>query len=250
MEACLSSGPGNDESQRMRRLIYVLTAVVALIGCGPNEQRKAELAEEKRIVCLDKICDGDVQPPIERGRQLFKVNGQWFSGPWEYGNPNLAPMAFYWPSKTPLTGRADRQSYPERGKNFYDVAIQISLRSSRIPIEPRGYQLIELAESNRWIEERKTLRPGLEAITMKHVIGPGGHYIDHVTYYVATQLKGPDGLPPVATCSHADSRNGGGTGFMWRPGIWAGAGMNQKHCADWPEIYLEVTRVLQLIKKI
>lgn len=234
----------------MRRLIYVLTAVVALIGCGPGEQRRAELAEEKRIVCLDKICDGDVQPPVEPGRNLFKVNGQWFSGPWEYGNPNLHSMTFYWPSKTPLTGRADRQSYPEQGKNFYEVAIEISLRSNHIPAEPRGYQLIRLAELNGWIAERRTLRPGLEAITMKHVIGPGGHYIDHLTYYVATQLKGPDGLPPVAGCSHADPRNSGGTGFMWQPGIWAGVGMNQKHCADWPEIYLEIIRVLQLIKEV
>lgn len=233
----------------MRRVSCILIAAVALTGCGPNEQRRAELAEEKRIACLDSICDGDVQPPVQAGRQLFKLNGQWFTGPWEYGNPNLAPMAFYWPSKTPLTGRADRQSYPEQGKDFYEVAIEISLRSNHIPTGPRGYQFIKLAESNGWIAERKTLRPGLEAITMKHVIGPRGHYIDHVTFYVATQLKGPDGLPPVATCSHANPSNGGGTGFMWQPGIWAGTRMNQKHCADWPEIYQEITRVLQLIKK-
>ena len=85
---------------------------------------------------------------------------------------------------------------------------------------------------------------------MRHAAGPRGHYIDHVSYYIATELAGPDGLPPVATCSHADPRNGGGTGFMWQPGIWAGTGMNQRHCLDWPEIYQEVIRVLQQLRKV
>ena len=141
------------------------------------------------------------------------------------------------------------RKFPEQGQGFYDVAIEIFFRSNNIPSGPLGYRFIELAQQNNWIESRKTVRPGLDAITMKHVLGPGSHYFDHVTYYVATELKGLDGLPPVATCSHAAPQNGGGTGFMWRPGIWVGARMNQKHCADWPEIYLEITRVLGLLRK-
>ena len=84
---------------------------------------------------------------------------------------------------------------------------------------------------------------------MKHVVGPTGQYIDHVTYYVALGLRGADGLPPVAICNHDHPDNGGGSGFMWRPGIWAGVRMNQRHCLDWPEIHIEVTRVLQLLKE-
>lgn len=110
--------------------------------------------------------------------------------------------------------------------------------------------MIEMAQANAWIESRRTLRPGLDVVTMRHAAGPRGHYIDHVSYYIATELAGPDGLPPVATCSHADPRNGGGTGFMWQPGIWAGTGMNQRHCLDWPEIYQEVIRVLQQLRKV
>jgi hypothetical protein len=71
-----------------------------------------------------------------------------------------------------------------------------------------------------------------------------------MTYYVATDLRTPDDLPPVAACNHDDPRNFGGSGFMWRPGIWDGVSMNPKHCPDWPEIYAEVTRVRSLLRKV
>lgn len=53
----------------------------------------------------------------------------------------------------------------------------------------------------------------------------------------------------MTNCIHDHSSNGGGTGFMWQPGIWMGTRMNQNHGADWPEIYQEITRVLALLKK-
>ncbi len=49
---------------------------------------------------------------------------------------------------------------------------------------------------------------------MKGVIGPRGGRINHVTYYVATEFMGTDGLPPVSTCETNDPRNSEGTGFM------------------------------------
>lgn len=225
-----------------------LQAALILSGCGPSEKQKAQWAEHQRIECLDKICEGDVLPKIGSDEFLMKLNGRYFSAPRRYTS-GMSGLAFYWPSKTPITGRPDGSNYPERGKNFPDVAIEIFLRSNNIPAEPHGYRLIELAQTQGWIADRKTLRPGLDAITMKHMIGPQDQYIDRVTYYVATQLKGLDGLPPVATCNHDHPTHGGGTGFMWQPGIWAGTRMNQKHCADWPEIYLEITRVLEQLRK-
>jgi hypothetical protein len=223
--------------------------ILLLEACGPSEEHKAQRAEQKRIECLDRFCEGDVEPKRDLiNEQALKLNGQWFIGPVRYFGSQRA--GFYWPSKTPLHGPEGGGSFPEMGKPISDVAIEIFLRSNKIPDEPRGYKLIELAQRNDWIASRKALRPGLEAFEMKHVIGPRGHYIDHVTYYVATRLKGFDGLPPVATCSHTDSRNGGGTGFLWQPGIWVGTRMNQKHCADWPEIFTEITRVLQLLRKV
>lgn len=226
-----------------------LATCLTLMACGPSEQKRAELAEKRRIECLDTFCEGDVEPLRDKVREVaLKINGQWYVGPRAYFSGG-AGAVFYWPSKTPEIGRPDGQPYPEKGKPFYDVAIEVFLRSNNIPPEPRGYKLIELAEANGWIADRRQIKPGLEAIRMKHVQGPDGYYIDHLTYYVATDLKGSDGLPPVAGCNHDQPGNGGGAGFMWQPGIWAGVRMNQKHCADWPEIYSEVTRVLQLLRR-
>ena len=219
---------------------------VFLTACGPNEKEQAIQAEKTRIECLDKFCEGDVDPRRDYKDELLKLNGQWYVGPKTYFSMSNGGAVFYWPSKTPGYAGGD---YPEKGQVFYERAVEIFLRSNNIPPEPRGYALIQLAEKNGWIDKRTTLRPGLEAIKMKHVLGPNNQYIDHVTYYVATDLTGTDGLPPVGVCSHDHPKNGGGTGFMWKPGIWAGARMNQKHCADWPEIYQELTRVLQLLKK-
>lgn len=234
-------------SERKNRVLLQVAGLAllgAVAGCGPSAQEKAEFAEKKRIECLDKRCSGDVVPPHDYMKdEAFKVNGQWYIGPRVYfGHYNRAVI--YWPSKWPA-GYEEGRAFPHKGQPFYEVAIELLFRSSHIPPEPRGYKLIELAEKQGWIAKRESIRPGLDALTMKHVIGPRGYYIDHVTYYVATQLKGPDGLPPVATCSHKSATDGGGSGFMWEPGFWVGVRMNQKHCADWPEIYTEIDRVLQ-----
>jgi hypothetical protein len=234
----------------------LLCACALFSACGPSEEKKALFAEKKRVDCLDKLCEGDVAPRHDTMKEFaFKLNGEWFIGPREYGGYG-GSFAFFWPSKVPANrARAETQA-PEfvpsaagQVSNFPEVAIEIFLRSSNIPPEPRGYKLIELAQANKWIESRRTLRRGLDEIKMKHVVGPHGQYIDHLTYYVATELKGFDELPPVAGCNHDDPRNGGGAGFMWRPGISAGARMNQRHCADWPEIYSEIARVLHMLRK-
>lgn len=232
-------------------LAVALLVLGLLTACEPSKEKKAQLAEEKRVACLDKICEGDVEPPHDLIKEAaLKLNGQWFIGPREYFNSVNSSAVFYWPKKNSEMGLPDALPYLEQKQPYYDKAIEIFFRSNNFPQEPRGYHLIELAEKNNWIDSRKNIRSGLDAITMKHVIGPRGQYIDHVTYYVATQFKGLDGLPPVATCNHDHPANGGGTGFMWQPGIWLGTRMNQKHCADWPEIYQEITRVLTLLKKV
>jgi hypothetical protein len=226
------------------RTLTVATCLT-LMACGPSEQKRAELAEKRRIECLDTFCEGDVEPLRDKVREVaLKINGQWYVGPSYYFSTGMNGAAFYWPSKK------NREDVPQHERAApHEHTIEILLRSNNIPPEPRGYKLIELAEANGWIADRKQIKPGLEAIRMKHVQGPDGYYIDHLTYYVATDLKGSDGLPPVAGCNHDLQSNGGGTGFMWQPGIWAGVRMNQKHCADWPEIYSEVTRVLQLLRR-
>jgi hypothetical protein len=232
--------------QWMPRIASAVFCLFATTGCGPSEKQLAARAEATRIDCLDKICTGDVAPPRnELTDDLIKLNGQWYVGPKEYFS-SVRSGGFYWPSKHPMFKGGN---YPERGQGVADAVIEIFLRSNNIPSEPLGYKLIKIAEENGWVAERKTLRLGLDAIKMKHVIGPNGYYIDHVTYYIATKLVGVDGLPPVATCAHVLPNDTGGTGFMWQPRVWVGTRMNQRHCADWPEIFQETTRVLQLLKK-
>lgn len=233
---------------------YLWMAVsMLLVACGPSAKDKARIAEEKRIYCLDHQCEGDIPPKYNTQNEIaLKLNGQWFVGPRSYFSTGINGAAFEWWEHKPLNPLQPRPSEAQRlvvQGHGYDISVEIFLRSTNIPPEPRGYKLIALAQASDWIESRQTLRPGLDVIKMKHVKGPRDYFIDHVTYYVATDLKGVDGLPPVATCSHGDQRNGGGSGFMWRPGIWAGIRTNQKHCADWPEIHQEVTRVLQLLRE-
>jgi hypothetical protein len=231
----------------MKRLLAGLVAAVLLSSCGPSGRETSLSAAE---ACLDAWCQGDVAPPFDPATQeVLKLNGKWFVGPKKYFTRGHNGAIFYWPSKTPMAGSAPGVPIPEGAQPFSEIAIEILLRSYSIPPEPRGHRLIGLAQKNGWIKSRLVLRKGLERIEMKHVKGPAGYFIDHITYYVATDLVGPDGLPPVGGCNHSLPDGGGGGGFMWQEGVWAGIRMNQKHCADWPEIYQEVSRVLGLLRK-
>lgn len=242
---------------KMGRYGWLAAILLSLVACERVEQLKAKRVEDRRAECLDKICEGDVLPKYDTMRYaIFKRGGQLFLAPREYGGAS-GSLAFLWPSKTPARKEGAPNDAPEfipsragQNSNFYDVGIEIHLRSTSFPTEPHGYRLIEVAQAKDWIADRVTLREGLDRVRMKSAPGPEGRRIDYVTYYVATSLKGPDGLPPVGVCNHDDPRNGGGGGFMWRDGVFAGISMNQKHCEDWPEIYTEVVRVLQLIKKV
>ena len=117
-----------------------------LAACGPSEQEKAKLAEQKRIECLDKICPGDVEPKRDALTEVaIKLNGQWYIGPRSYGSPNLGPMVFFWPSRAPLGDVAAVAKAREVVKNkvgavdnFYEVAIELFLRSSNIPQSHEG----------------------------------------------------------------------------------------------------------------
>lgn len=223
--------------------------VASIAACGPTDKARAAGAERQRIHCLEHFCPGDREPARDSARdELLKLDGRWFIGPQSYFSSGMNGGSFYWPS-----GRALRSEVPGNPRTALEKldedVIEIFLRSYMLPTTPTGYALIQLAEKNDWIAERRTLRPGLEQIRMKHVLGPRDLYIDDMTYYVATELTGTDGLPPVAQCNHDDPRNGGGTGFLWQDRIWAGIRMNQQHCADWPEIYQTLMSILALLRE-
>jgi len=232
-----------------------IQAVTCLLfsGCDESGARAAEMAEAHRAECLDRFCEGDVRPRHDNQHEVvLKFNGHWFIGPREYFSTGINGAMFLWWERKPLSRRSElpREVLESlRLGNGAFITVELFMRSNRFPLGPHGYRLIELAESNGWIAERKSIRRGLERVQMKHVVGPAGHYLDHVAYYVATETRGMDGLPAVATCNHDDARNSGGTGFVWRDGVWVGATWNQRHCEDWPEIYREIVRVLGLLRR-
>lgn len=236
-----------------RQLVSALCIATFFQGCGPSDLHRASESGKQEAACRDQPCPGDVAPQITDDTLVaLKFNGQWFAGPRAYFSQGRGGAVFYWPSKAPLTGIDGKGGLPPSvaGQKFETVAIQIFLRSGDIPAYPRDYRLIQLADKNGWIASRKVVRPGLERIEMKHVADASGSFIDNASYYVATDIADLEGLPPVATCFHGSPDGFGGTGFIWKPGIWAGVRMNQAHCAEWPEIYQEVIRVLQLLKKV
>lgn len=235
-----------------RQFIYsaLLFACALLAGCGPSAEKRAE---ERRVHCLNNLCEGDVLPKYDFSKeQAFKVDGRWFVGPREYVGYG-GRIGFEWWNHKPLSPSKKRppevQALVMKGKSG-EITIDISFRNNNIPSEPRGYQRIELAVRNDRILERRTIRPGLEVFRIKHEDATYRHLTDHFNYYVATNLVGADGSPPVASCNHRREDGSGGTGFMWKPGIWAQVRMNQRHCIDWPEIYTEVKRILELIREV
>jgi hypothetical protein len=226
-------------------LTVALLVLGLLTACEPSKERKAQWAEEKRVACLDKFCEGDIEPPRDLIKEAaLKLNGQWYFGPKEYFSSGKNGGGFYWPSRLPMFTAGDTSSI--KGIDFSDIAIEIFFRSNNIPARKRSDEVMAQWQAQGRIYDRKTIRKGLDSMRVRNEDGtePRG------TIYVATELKGLDGLPPMAGCYHSHPNDGGSAGFMWQDGIFAGIRMNQKHCADWPEIYQEIARVLTLLKKV
>jgi hypothetical protein len=247
--------------------IWPLVALLSwqLAACGPSEEKKAQLSEEKRVNCLDKFCEGDVEPKHDvRKETVFKLNGKWFVGRQEYGNPNFGAMAFYWPSKAPQANvnavkKADEVVRNKTGAvgNFYDVAIEIFLTGRQrwpTPQVERPWERRSLED--RWSElrqqgkqlERSQVRPGLDAM---RVYEPDGKPYRHF-YFIATDLKRIRGAgSPVAACDTDEHASATCTsGEFWQPDVYADFRFSAKHANDWPEIHQEIVRVLNLAKRV
>jgi hypothetical protein len=217
--------------------------VILLNGC---EQSKPPIPNNQRPECRDSICVGDVEPPRDwHTQELLKFNYKWYVGPREYFSSGTNGFAFYWPSKTPNAVAGD---FPERlqvtsGKAD-DVAIRVFLQTKLEPPFRTGYQLLQDFEKQGRVFEKRSLHPGLEVWTVRDQ----GQY--PALYYVATELRGLDGDPPVAGCDHHDVQFDVCTGgFGWRQDLVADFRFSGRHGPDWPDIYKEIIRVLSLLKK-
>jgi hypothetical protein len=163
-------------------------------------------------------------------------------------------VAFLWPSKTPA-GAADRKqrapefraSEPGQNSNFYDVGIEVFLRSRRNlgPI-PEDYDPVKKAEAEGRVLSKKTLRKGLEVWEIADPI-----YRQRVSWYFATDVMKPDGKPATLFCEPPSPKHQRcTTGFFWEPDIAVDMRVPARHAEDWPEIIQEAFRVLQLLRKI
>lgn len=239
--------------KRAGRVIWLLAPVWALPACQPTEADKVLREQQRKIYCLDHRCPGDSPPKYDyRELEILKINGEWFVGPKEYYSAGINGASFYWWERKPYSSKALpdglKNARHKNGSGSY--TIEIFFRSSSIPQEPHGFRLIQWAQSHDLVLERKTIRPGLDRLRLSpDAKDARGYRLDHITYYVATDMKGVDGLPPVASCSHEDVRNTGGTGFLLSEGLWVGGRWNQEHCADWPEIFTEISRIVSLLKR-
>lgn len=243
----------------------LLCTCAFLAACGPSEEKKALFAEKKRVDCLDKICEGDVVPRHDTVKEFaFKVNGEWFIGPREYGGYG-GSFAFFWPSKVPAKrANAERQA-PEfipsaagRNSNFYDVGIEIFLTGRQRWPTPKVEKPWDNSSWDRHFGElqvqglrmeRATLKAGLDLVRFRQPDGKPHNY----SYYVATDQQRIRGSgPPVLSCLAGTPPRPDDfctSGEFWQPDVYADFRFNIKHASDWPAIYQEIVRVLNLSRK-
>ncbi len=57
--------------------------LLLVAGCEQSAEEKAKWAEEKRIDCRDKICEGDKPPRLDRPLEdvVMKIDGEYFIAP-------------------------------------------------------------------------------------------------------------------------------------------------------------------------
>jgi len=131
----------------MLKPIAILVLVpLTLAACGPSPEARAQAERRRKEECLNKICQGDLQPKFDfKTEALFKRNGRWFIAPKEYGGFD-GSFAFFWPSKIPArTIRAAKEA-PEftpsaagQNSNFYKVAIEFFVESGSNVGETYGF---------------------------------------------------------------------------------------------------------------
>jgi hypothetical protein len=235
--------------RRGSSICTVLGCAFLLTACGPSEQTKAEFAETKLVQCLDKFCEGDVEPKHASNEVALKVNGQWFIGPRKYFSAASRSAGFEWWERKPLdpglARPADAQALAVNG-NGYDVSVEIFLRNDRGLMQgPSSFDRLRQTEVDGRLLGKTSLRPGLDMWRTAETDGLGPRL-----WYVATDHVDSDPYGAVLSCRDSNPRfDRCVTSFYWRPGIVADMRFRAKHSVDWPEIYREAMRILQQLTR-
>ncbi|WGT63741.1 hypothetical protein [Variovorax paradoxus] len=232
------------------KFIVLLACFLFLDASAAGSQFNARPETQKHTDCLDKLCPREITPKTGPSEVALKLNGHWFIGPRKYFSSVRSAASFEWWDHKALDPSEKRPSDAQLlaldGKG-YDLSVEIFLRSNRKPPSSHGmYDLLIDAEKESRVLSKTTLRSGLEVWRVQDQINgvaPG-------LWYVATQVKDDNGLPPVVYCRDSNPKFDRCTmGFMWQKDIYADIRFRGKHGSDWPEIYKEIFRILQLMKR-
>ena len=219
--------------------VYAVLLALLLTACGPSKEQQARNVERMRQQCLNDVCEGETPPKYDWAKEtILKRGGKWFRGPKEYFSSGHS-ATFYWPSKHP---GFTETNYPEKGQPFNLVAIEFWVDVNDGSREESQIDIPKLEKEGKLIGTRQ-LRNGLELVEIKSYNNQVGQM------YIATSLKTPSGLLPVVGCDESDSRNACTSWFIWKPGYRIYVRFSSLHGKDWPEIYSEIIRVLNLLKE-
>lgn len=219
----------------------LLLCAVSLAACGPNDSQRAEAIERRRVECLDKFCQGDIEPKRDFSKDVaLKLNGQWFIGPSYYYSTGMNGAAFYWPSKK------NREDVPQEERRGNEHTVEIFLRHHDGVTNGRNsMDILAQAEKEGRLVSKNTIRPGLEQWRIKE---PGE--LDPGIWYVATNHVKKEPSAAVLWCRDRNQKyDTCTTGGVFISGISWDMRFSAKYAQDWPEIFLETMRVLQLLTK-
>jgi hypothetical protein len=224
----------------MNLLVGALMLALLVTGCDrENAQRRQE---QRANDCLYKFCPGDVVPERDMATEVaIKLNGQWYLGPKEHFSTGRNGGGFYWPSRHPMFKGGN---YPEEGQDHSAKAIETFLRHhDGVMHGPTQFAFLKQAEAEGRLISKITLRPGLEVWRIRE---DGPSYV----WYIATEHVDKDPNGAVLACRDNDPKyDRCTTGFIWKPGIAADMRFRATHAPDWPDIYQETIRILNLLRK-
>lgn len=227
-------------------LISLLLLSCLPIGCKPSPEQQARVDEQRREHVLNTIQETDVLPKIDTTTQtVLKRGGKFFIAPKEYfGQGGM--HGFYWPSKTPKY--VSHENYPERAAikagKIDSVVIAFQIESRQIPNDTSAY--LAEAIANKKLIERRSIREGLDRLVLQT---PSTQYPTEVLYEATKFRLNHADRSPVIGCNDGSSLNAAGTSFPWKDQLYIYVRFNSAHCKDWPEIYTEIIRVLNLVKE-
>lgn len=226
----------------------VLALASLVTGCDREAQQRRQ--EQQARECLDKFCPGDVVPERNMATEVaIKLNGQWYLGPKEHFSGGAGYIGFFWWEHKPISPwmvrPAELQAALADGRG-YDYSIETFLRHhDGVTHGPTQFAFLKQAEAEGRLISKTTPRPGLEVWRIREDDGLGPY-----VWYIATEHVDKDPNGAVLACRGNNPKfDRCTTGFVWKPGIAADMRLRATHAPDWPDIYQETIRILNLLRK-